>query len=88
MTVYAADTVAGALARGADDAPAIGMPQSLEGARPWLTHGALRALTSRTVSDLNRMGIGRNDRVAIVLPNARKWPPASCRSPAPPPPRR
>jgi acyl-CoA synthetase (AMP-forming)/AMP-acid ligase II len=69
MTVYAADTVAGALARGADDAPAIGMPQSLEGARPWLTHGALRALTSRTVSDLNRMGIGRNDRVAIVLPN-------------------
>jgi acyl-CoA synthetase (AMP-forming)/AMP-acid ligase II len=69
MTVYAADTIAGALARGAEDAPAIGMPQSLDGARPWLTHGALRALTSRTVADLNRMGIGRNDRVAIVLPN-------------------
>ena len=69
MTDYAADTVAGLLARGADDAPAIGMPQSLEGARPWLTHAGLRALAARTVADLNAMGIGRHDRVAMVLPN-------------------
>lgn len=69
MTVYVADTIAGALARGANNAPAIGMPQSVDGARPWLTHGALRALVARTIVDLNRMGIGRHDRVAIVLPN-------------------
>ncbi len=35
----------------------------------WLTHGGLRELAQRTVADLNRLGIGRNDRVAIVLPN-------------------
>ena len=34
-----------------------------------MTHQGLRELAQRTVSDLNRMGIGRNDRVAIVLPN-------------------
>ncbi|WP_198371781.1 acyl--CoA ligase [Roseomonas rosulenta] len=37
--------------------------------RPPLTFGALRALCARTVRALNGMGIGRNDRVAIVLPN-------------------
>src|SRR6202008_574094 len=31
--------------------------------------GALRTLCAHTVSSLNAMGIGRNDRVAIVLPN-------------------
>jgi len=64
MTVYLADTMANLLAKGADTAPAIGAP-----GRPWLTHGGLRALATRTVASLNAMGIGRNDRVGIVMPN-------------------
>jgi acyl-CoA synthetase (AMP-forming)/AMP-acid ligase II len=64
MTDYPADTIPALLARGAEGAPAIGAP-----GRHALTHGGLRALARRTVADLNRMGIGRNDRVAIVLPN-------------------
>ncbi|MGH3422525.1 MAG: AMP-binding protein, partial [Streptosporangiaceae bacterium] len=64
MTEYPADTVVDALRRGAADHRAIGAP-----GRDWLTHGALRELITRSVADLNRMGIGRNDRVAIVLPN-------------------
>jgi acyl-CoA synthetase (AMP-forming)/AMP-acid ligase II len=34
-----------------------------------LSFGALRALAERTVADLNAHGVGRGDRVAIVLPN-------------------
>jgi len=49
---------------GADDAPAIGA----EG-RADLTHGGLRDFAAKVVADLNGFGIGRNDRVAIVLPN-------------------
>ncbi len=64
MTDYPADTVLDLLARGADSAPAIGAP-----GRKSLTYAGLRDLARRTVADLNRMGIGRNDRVAIVLPN-------------------
>ncbi len=64
MITYQADTVAQLLRRGADHAPAIGTP-----GRPWLTHQGLRALAARTVASLNAMGIGRNDRVAMVLPN-------------------
>ncbi len=64
MTEYPADTVTDLLKRGAEAARAIGAP-----GRKWLTHGALRALVARTVADLNRAGIGRGDRVAIVLPN-------------------
>jgi acyl-CoA synthetase (AMP-forming)/AMP-acid ligase II len=52
------------LGNGQDDAPAIGAPD-----RPSLSHTALRSLAQRTVRQLNGMGIGRNDRVAIVLPN-------------------
>lgn len=37
--------------------------------RPALSHAALRALIERTVEQLNGLGIGRDDRVAIVLPN-------------------
>ncbi len=37
--------------------------------RPDLTYGALRELVARTIETLNAAGIGRNDRVAIVLPN-------------------
>jgi oxalate---CoA ligase len=36
---------------------------------PPLTYGGLRAHIERTVASLNRLGIGRNDRVALVLPN-------------------
>ncbi len=36
---------------------------------PSLTYGGLRDHVERTVATLNRLGIGRNDRVAIVLPN-------------------
>ena len=37
--------------------------------RPILTFGALRELADATVAKLNGLGIGRGDRVAIVLPN-------------------
>ncbi|MBY0612402.1 MAG: acyl--CoA ligase [Beijerinckiaceae bacterium] len=52
------------MAAGADDAPAI----SAQGAKP-LSYKGLRALVSETIAALNGFGIGRNDRVAIVLPN-------------------
>ena len=52
------------LAAGADEAAAVSAP----GRQP-LTHGALRALIARTLQTLGGLGIGRNDRVAIVLPN-------------------
>ena len=51
-------------ASGADSAPAISAP-----GRPALTHGQLRSLVGKTISSLNALGVGRNDRVAIVLPN-------------------
>ncbi len=59
-----ANTVKEMLALGAADAPAISAPS-----RSPLTHGGLRALAERTVATLNSLGVGRNDRVAIVLPN-------------------
>jgi acyl-CoA synthetase (AMP-forming)/AMP-acid ligase II len=37
--------------------------------RPALQYRELRAQVTRTVAELNELGIGRNDRVAIVLPN-------------------
>jgi oxalate---CoA ligase len=49
---------------GTDDAPAISAP-----GRPALSYRNLRALISHTLDTLNCWGIGRNDRVAIVLPN-------------------
>ena len=52
------------LARGADVAPALTAP-----GRSALTHGALRALIARTLATLNGLGLGRGDRIAIVLPN-------------------
>ncbi|GAP33700.1 acyl--CoA ligase [Piscinibacter sakaiensis] len=52
------------LAAGADSAPAISAPS-----RPALSFGALRQLIAETVAALNALGIGRNDRVGIVLPN-------------------
>jgi acyl-CoA synthetase (AMP-forming)/AMP-acid ligase II len=61
---YPANTMIQLLARGAEEAHAIGAP-----GRTWLTHGGLRALAAQTVQSLNAMGIGRGDRVAMVLPN-------------------
>jgi oxalate---CoA ligase len=54
----------GALATGADGDVAIGAPS-----RTPLSYGALRSLIARTLADLNVLGLGRNDRVAIVLDN-------------------
>ena len=62
MTEFA--TIEQALRRGADTAPAIGAPEQQS-----LTFAALRELVAATVTRLNALGIGRNDRVAIVLPN-------------------
>lgn len=52
------------LAHGADQAPAISAPS-----RGPLSFAGLRTLIADTVDELNRLGIGRNDRVAIVLAN-------------------
>jgi oxalate---CoA ligase len=52
------------LQAGADDAIAIAAP-----GRPALDYRGLRALVTATTASLNAAGIGRNDRVAIVLPN-------------------
>ncbi|MCA1829437.1 MAG: acyl--CoA ligase [Myxococcales bacterium] len=57
-------TIPSLLAAGATGAPAIAAP----GRKP-TSYAALRALAARTVEDLNAMGIGRGDRVAIVLNN-------------------
>jgi oxalate---CoA ligase len=57
-------TVLVQLTRGDATASAISAP----GAKP-LTWEALRELLARTIDDLNAMGIGRGDRVAIVLRN-------------------
>ncbi len=46
------------------DAPAI-----LGGGRPAMTFGRLKALQEETTAALNGWGIGRGERVAIVLPN-------------------
>ena len=52
------------LATAADDAVAITAP-----GRAALNYAGLRALLQRTLNTLNGLGIGRNDRVAIVLAN-------------------
>ena len=59
-----ADTVLDLLTKGRDSDNAIGAP-----GRTWLTFPGLRVLARRTASVLNAIGIGRGDRVAIVLPN-------------------
>ena len=60
----AISTLSELLAAGAADRPAIRAPE-----RPPLSYAGLRALAERTLASLNGMGIGRGDRVAIVLPN-------------------
>src|SRR5580658_8733820 len=57
-------TLRSLVASGQDDAIAI----AAHGAPP-LTYSALRALIDSAVASLNSLGVGRGDRVAIVLPN-------------------
>ena len=57
-------TIRRLLERGGDGDPAIGAP----GRQP-LDFAGLRTLADATVARLNALGIGRDDRVAIVLPN-------------------
>jgi acyl-CoA synthetase (AMP-forming)/AMP-acid ligase II len=52
------------VATGTDSAPAIGAP-----GRADMTYGQLKSQLEQTGAQLNGLGIGRNDRVAIVLPN-------------------
>jgi oxalate---CoA ligase len=59
-----ASTLQQLLAHGADDSIAISAP-----GRTPLTYGGLRELVGQTLSTLNSLGVGRNDRVAIVLNN-------------------
>jgi acyl-CoA synthetase (AMP-forming)/AMP-acid ligase II len=59
------ETIPDLLQRGAAGAPAIGAP---DGAPP-LSYDGLRTLVRATVQELNALGIGRGDRVAMVLPN-------------------
>ncbi|MEO6624313.1 MAG: AMP-binding protein, partial [Burkholderiaceae bacterium] len=59
------------LSAGAATAPALSAP-----GRAPLSFGALRQLIDDTLAALNSIGIGRHDRVAIVLPNGPEM--ASC----------
>ncbi len=59
-----ARTVNDLMSTGADAAVALSAPQ-----RPSLSFAGLREHLRYTVNELNRRGIGRGDRVAIVLPN-------------------
>ena len=59
------------LAAGADGDPAISAPT-----RTPLTFAGLRKLVAGTLATLNSLGVGRNDRVAIVLANGPEM--ASC----------
>ncbi len=57
-------TLASLLAPHPTSAPAIGAPD-----RPWLTFAGLHEHTATVRAALDAAGIGRGDRVAIVLPN-------------------
>lgn len=58
------NTVWDLLGQGDAKNAAIGAP-----GRTTLSFDGLRALAKSTIADLNKFGIGRNDRVAMVLPN-------------------
>jgi acyl-CoA synthetase (AMP-forming)/AMP-acid ligase II len=58
-------TISELLEVGEAQRPALRAPEG----RPSLSYAALRGLVARTVEALNARGIGRGDRVAIVLPN-------------------
>lgn len=70
----AAETIEQVLAAGPDGTPASGAPTDGAPAiaapgRRALTHGGLRAQCRKTAAALNSLGIDRQARVAIVLPN-------------------
>jgi len=65
LSPMSTETISEVLQRGADDAVAICAPDGIKGLR----YRDLRALVERTVAELNSFGIGRGDRVAMVLPN-------------------
>lgn len=58
------NTLAHLISTHPDNALAIGAP-----GRDWQTYGDLRALSADVATFLHKRGIGRKDRVAIVLPN-------------------
>lgn len=60
----ATETVLELLNEGREEAVAFAAPDL-----PSLTYGDLRRQVAKTVETLNRLGVGRNDPVAIVLPN-------------------
>jgi acyl-CoA synthetase (AMP-forming)/AMP-acid ligase II len=64
MAETAATTLHALIRAGSDEATALSSPGDVP-----LSFGALRALTERTIAALNAQGIGRGDRVGIVLGN-------------------
>ena len=58
------DTMKALIAHHSGDAHAFGSPTA-----GWLSYGALRALSEDVRTALHGFGVGRGDRVAIVLPN-------------------
>ncbi|WP_108815789.1 acyl--CoA ligase [Loktanella sp. Alg231-35] len=58
------DTLKSLLHSHVETAPAIGAPD-----RDWMSYGDLRNLADTVAASLHGAGIGRGDRVAIVLPN-------------------
>jgi acyl-CoA synthetase (AMP-forming)/AMP-acid ligase II len=64
MTKFPEATVLSLIATGLDEAPAIAAPGQAA-----LSYAALRTLAGQTIDRLNQLGIGRNDRIAIVLAN-------------------
>lgn len=58
------DTIRDLIANHPEEAPALGAP-----GRDWLTYNGLRKLSHSVAVSLHGAGIGRGDRVAIVLPN-------------------
>lgn len=62
-------TILELLARREPHARAIGAPAKGEAGQAWLDSAGLLGLVEETRAQLNAVGIGRGDRVAIVLPN-------------------
>src|SRR6056297_2922203 len=58
------ETLSALIAAHDGSAPALGAP-----GRDWMDYAGLRGLSGQVAAALHRAGIGRGDRVAIVLPN-------------------
>ena len=59
-----ADTIASLISEHAEGSAALGAPD-----RDWLSYGDLRSLSGTVSATLHGCGVGRGDRVALVLPN-------------------